>query len=83
VRIALKSESLSSLKSLEPVHACNGMALPLPLPYYPLITLKFHAISSEQWKALVNNFEVKMLPLHHKIYSIITMWVISKHLTNA
>jgi hypothetical protein len=34
VLIVLKSESLNLLETLEPVKACNGIVLPLPLPRF-------------------------------------------------
>jgi len=42
VPIVLKSGSLSLLEPSGPVQACNGIALPLPLPKY----LKFGALSN-------------------------------------
>ena len=37
VPIVLKSESLNLLEFIGPVRACNGIALPLPLPFTTVI----------------------------------------------
>jgi hypothetical protein len=44
VPIVLKSGSLKLLEPSEPVQACNGIALPLPLPYLYIKTKGTHCV---------------------------------------